>query len=83
MLETRIVLPYAVGDNVTLADLHMAPWLSHTLFALGTTDPSDFSKLEGRIQQIIPNFKLGPNIREWWKNFGKRDSFQKVFEVLH
>jgi glutathione S-transferase len=83
MLERQILLPYAVGYHVTLADLHIAPWLSHTLYALGTTDPSDFSKLEGRIQQVVPNFKLGPKIPEWWKNFGKRDSFQKVFKVLH
>jgi len=64
MLERQILLPYAVGDHVTLADLHIAPWLSHTLYALGTTDPSDFSKLEGRIQQVVPNFKLGPKIPE-------------------
>lgn len=82
-LEDEIRLPYATGDHVSLADLHIAPWLSHTLFALGATDPSDFSKLEGRIQQVVPDFKLGPKIPEWWKNFGKRDSFQKVFKVLH
>ena len=82
-LEHSIRLPYAVGDDVTLADLHIVPWLSHTLFALGTIDPSDFSKLEGRIQQVVPEFKLGPKIQEWWSNFGKRDSFQKVFSVLH
>ncbi|KAK3175374.1 hypothetical protein OEA41_002621 [Lepraria neglecta] len=83
MLERQIRLPYAIGDYVTLADLHMVPWLSHALFALGTTDPSDFSKLEGRIQQAVPDFKLGPKIPQWWSNFGKRDSFQKVFKVLH
>jgi len=82
-LERSIRLPYAVGDYVTLADLHIVPSLSHTLFALKTTDPSDFSKLEGRIQQVVPEFKLGPKIQEWWSNFGKRDSFQKVFSVLH
>ena len=82
-LERSIHLPYAVGDHVTLADLHMVPWLSHTLFALGTTDPSDFSKLEGRIQQVVPEFKIGPKIQKWWSNFGKRDSFQEVFNVFH
>ena len=82
-LEHHIRLPYAIGDHVTVADLHVAPWLSHSLWALGTTDRSDFSKLEGRIQQVVPDFKVGPNIRQWWTNFGKRDSFQKVFPVLH
>lgn len=82
-LERHIRLPYATGDHVTLADLHIVPWLSHTLWALGTTDHSDFSKLEGRIQQTVPDFKTGPKLREWWDNFGKRDSFQEVFKELH
>ena len=83
MLERQIRLPYAIGDHVSLADLHMVPWLSHALYALGTTDPSDFSKLEGRIQQAVPDFKFGHKIPQWWSNFGKRDSFHKVFNVLH
>lgn len=82
-LEGQIRLPYATGDYVTLADLHIVSWLSHTLWALGTTDRSDFSKLEGRIQQTVPGFAIGPKLREWWSNFGKRDSFQEVFKELH
>ncbi len=82
-LERQICLPYATGDHVTLADLHVVPWLSHTLWALGTTDPSDFSKLEGRIKQTVPEFRIGPKLRKWWNNFGKRDSFQDVFKELH
>ena len=83
MLERQIRLPYAIGDQVTVADLHIVPWLSHGLWALGTTDRTDFSKFEGRIQQTVPDFKLGPKIQEWWSNFSKRDSFQEVFKVLH
>jgi len=83
LLECQMRLPYAMGDYVTVADLHIVPWLSHALWALGTIDRSDFSKLEGRIQLTVPDFKLGPRIREWWSNFGKRDSFQQVFNVLH
>ena len=82
-LDRQIRLPYAVGANVTLADVHIAPWLSHALYALDTTDPSDFSKLEARIQQTVPDFTVGPRIREWWGNFSKRESFRKVFETLH
>ncbi len=82
-LERQIRLPYATGDHVTLADVHMVPWLSHVLFTLGTTDPSDFSKLDGQVQQVVPDFQLGPRVQEWWTNFGKRDSFQEVFSELH
>lgn len=83
VLERQIRLRYAIGDHVTLADLHIVPWLSHTLWALGTTDRSDFTKLEGRIQRTVPDFRIGPKLREWWNNFGKRDSFQEVFKELH
>ena len=83
MLGRHLRLPYAIGDNVSLADLHIVPWLSHSLWALGTTDRSDFSKLESRIQRAVPDFRLQPKVREWWTNFSKRDSFQEVFRELH
>lgn len=83
MLERQIRLPYAVGDHVTVADLHIAPWLSHSLWALGTTDPSDFSKLEQRVRRTVPDFELRPKTRQWWANFGERDSFRDAFKVLH
>ncbi|KAL8920853.1 MAG: hypothetical protein Q9208_006025 [Pyrenodesmia sp. 3 TL-2023] len=82
-LERQIRLPYAVGDHVTVADLHIVPWLSHTLWALGTTDPTDFSKLEQRVRRTVPDFQIGPKTRRWWTNFGERDSFREVFKVLH
>ncbi|KAL8752779.1 MAG: hypothetical protein Q9184_005627 [Pyrenodesmia sp. 2 TL-2023] len=83
MLERQIRLPYAVGDHVTVADLHIVPWLSHSLWALGTTEPSDLSKLEQRVRRTVPDFTLGPKTRQWWANFGERDSFRDAFKVLH
>jgi len=82
-LESLIVLPYAAGENVTLADLHIVPWLAHAMAGVGTTDPADFDKLESHIQKTVPGFKIGPKTREWWSNFGKRDSFRQVFATLH
>ena len=82
-LNSRIRLPYATGDEVVLADLHIVPWLSHALAGVGTVDPSDFSKLEAHIGKTVPGFKVGDNVRAWWSNFGKRDSFKKVFHTLH
>lgn len=82
-LESLIVLPYAAGDNVTLADLHIVPWLSHAMAGVGTTDPEDFGKLESHIQKTVPDFTIGPKTREWWLNFSKRPSFMSVFATLH
>jgi len=77
-LNAQLRLPYAAGNQVTLADLHIVPWLSHALAGVGTTDPSDFSKFDAHIQQTVPGFHVGRNIRAWWKNFSERDSFKEV-----
>jgi glutathione S-transferase len=82
-LEPLIVLPYAAGDNVTLADLHMVPWLAHAMWGAGTTDILDFGPLERLIQKTVPDFKVGPKTRAWWENMSKRDSFKQVFPHLH
>lgn len=74
-LNSQIRLPYATGDEIVLADLHIAPWLSHALAGVGTVDPSDFGKLETHIGETVPGFRVGGNIRAWWLNFSKRDSF--------
>ena len=82
-LESSLRLPYATGDNVTLADLHIVPWLSHAQWGVGTTDTKDLDTLEAHLQKTVPDFEIGPNTREWWRNFGKRDSFKEVFPTVH
>ncbi|KAK5017482.1 hypothetical protein BJ546DRAFT_1064374 [Cryomyces antarcticus] len=82
-LESSLRLPYAAGDNVTLADLHIVPWLSHAQWGVGTTDTTDLDTLEAHLQKTAPDFRIGPNTREWWRNFGKRDSFKQVFPTVH
>ncbi|KAF2100133.1 hypothetical protein NA57DRAFT_75633 [Rhizodiscina lignyota] len=82
-LEATLVLPYAAGDQVTLADLHIVPWLSHAMWGSGATAIDDFGPLERLIQVSVPDFKIGPKTKEWWANMNKRESFKKVFPKLH
>ncbi|KIX04798.1 uncharacterized protein Z518_05669 [Rhinocladiella mackenziei CBS 650.93] len=82
-LESTLVLPYAAGGKVTYADLHIVPWLSHVLCFAGAEDFNDFGKLEARVRKSDPGFAIGPNVRQWWRNMQRRESFQKVFPVLH
>jgi glutathione S-transferase len=82
-LEALFVLPYAVGDEVTQADLHVAPWLAHTMWSVGTKEIRDLSTLERYIQKSVPLFKFGPKTQQWWNNYTGRASFQEVFPVLH
>lgn len=82
-LETLLVLPYAAGPEVTYADLHIVPWLSHALWGAGGENLEDFDKLERLIQKTVPEFKIGPKTKQWWRNMMQRDSFKKVYPHLH
>lgn len=82
-LDTLIVGPFAVGSQVTLADLHIIPWLSHAMWGAGGTDIYDFGHLERLIQHSVPDFAIGDRIKELWMNFSQRDSFKEVFPNLH
>ncbi|KAI2639943.1 hypothetical protein GGS26DRAFT_587394 [Hypomontagnella submonticulosa] len=84
-LDSLLVLPYAVGGQLTEADLHIVPWLSHALWGAGT-EPSDiqnFGTLEALVQKTVPDFKVGPKIKEWWSNIAKRQSFKEVYPRPH
>ena len=82
-LETLLVLPYAAGEQVTFADLHVVPWLAHAMAFVDTKEINDLSKLEAHIQKSVPNFKIGPRLRKWWGNYTSRPAFKAIFPVLH
>jgi glutathione S-transferase len=82
-LESLLVLPYAVGESVTCADINAVPWLAHILAGVGTKEITDLSKLESHIQKTVKDFKIGPKTQKWWNNYTERESFKKVFPVLH
>lgn len=82
-LESLIVLPYAAGQEVTLADLHIVPWLAHAMWGAGTTQVDDFAPLEKLIQKTVPAFTVGPKTKQWWANMMQRESFKKVYPHLH
>jgi glutathione S-transferase len=82
-LDSLIVLPYATGQTVTAADIHIIPWLAHALWGAGGSAIDDFEPLERLIQKTVPDFEFGGNIRNWWSNISARDSFKQVFPHLH
>jgi len=82
-LERTLVLPYAAGGTITLADLHIVPWMSHAQMAVGSTDINDLDTLEKHFQKTAPDFKIGPKMRSWWKTMGERESFQKIYPKPH
>lgn len=82
-LESLLVLPYAVGDDITRADLNAIPWLAHAMAGVGTKEIKDLSKLQAHVQKTVPGFAIGPKTQRWWYNYTERDSFKEVFPVLH
>ncbi|KAL9473345.1 hypothetical protein ACSS6W_007725 [Trichoderma asperelloides] len=65
-LDSLLVLPYAVGDSVTEADIHVTTWLAHAMWGAGsdTTQIHNFDTLETLIQKSAPDFKFGKKTRE-------------------
>ncbi|KAK2804518.1 hypothetical protein FQN50_006593 [Emmonsiellopsis sp. PD_5] len=82
-LESLLMLPYAAGTEVTAADLHIVPWLAHAMWGAGGVEVAGFEPLEKLIGKTVSGFKVGPRTREWWVNFGKRESFKGIFPILH
>lgn len=82
-LDSLLVLPYAAGEEVTLADLHVVPWLAHAMWGAGASEVGDFAPLEELVRKSVPGFKVGEKIRQWWSTFGERESFKKVYPALH
>lgn len=83
-LESLLELPYAVGNQITEADFHVIPWLSHAMVAAGSnrSEIHNFSPLESTIQKSVDGFKVGPRTREWWANVARTSSFKTVFPSL-
>lgn len=82
-LDALLVLPYAAGEEVTLADLNIVPWLAHAMWGAGATEVGDFGPLETLVRKSEPDFEVGKKIRSWWATFGERESFKKVYPKLH
>jgi hypothetical protein len=84
-LDSLLVLPYAAGGEISEADLHMVPWLSHAMWGAGTppAEIQNFRTLEALVQKTVPDFNVGPKLKEWWSNISERRSFKEVFPELH
>ena len=82
-LDKAIVLPYVAGEQLTYADLHVVPWLSHAMWGAGAIDIHDFAPLEALIGKTVPGFRVGHRIKEWWGHISQRESFKEVYPKLH
>ncbi|KAJ5550938.1 hypothetical protein N7461_005636 [Penicillium sp. DV-2018c] len=82
-LDSMLVLPYAAGEKVTAADIHVVPWFAHALWGAGGEKIQDLRPLEELIQKSVPDFKIGERIKSWWTNISATESFKKNYPHLH
>ncbi|KEZ40184.1 hypothetical protein SAPIO_CDS9238 [Scedosporium apiospermum] len=82
-LDSMLVLPFAAGDQVTAADLHIVPWLAHAMWAAGGKGVGEFEPLRTLIRKSAPNFDFGEKTKIWWANISARESFKKNYPNLH
>ncbi|SPO32777.1 uncharacterized protein UTRI_05718_B [Ustilago trichophora] len=83
-LETKVQGPFALGDQISLADLHVIPWLARiAAIASGLAKSDDPIK---SLDAVLEGFggKVGEKVKGLWTTFGERESFKAVYgEALH
>ncbi|GAA5966538.1 hypothetical protein JCM3765_000951 [Sporobolomyces pararoseus] len=82
LLESKLedTAPYLLGDQISLADLHVAAWFARILAAAGVTKVTD---LPQALKQLEANFadgeKVGAKTERWAENLFERKSFKQVY----
>ncbi|KIR29355.1 hypothetical protein I307_01260 [Cryptococcus deuterogattii 99/473] len=73
-LEEMIEEPYFLGDQISLADLHVISWLARLVsIADGSLTKDGLNALEAKMGK-----PPGDKLRNFWKLWAERESFQKV-----
>ncbi|KAG7450542.1 uncharacterized protein BT62DRAFT_927819 [Guyanagaster necrorhizus] len=86
-LEKDVIGPFALGDQLSIADMHLSSWLARIVKLAGGAATDDGIAVVGRLQHYVgTDFKLGEKSRlsEYWEAMKGRPSWNKVYaEGLH
>ncbi|SPC66347.1 uncharacterized protein UHOD_07587 [Ustilago sp. UG-2017b] len=82
-LETKVQGPFALGDQISLADLHLVPWIARvSAVAGGKTGEDALVALDAVLAEY--GGKVGQKVRVLWNEFSERPSFRDVYgQGLH
>ncbi|KAI5454626.1 hypothetical protein NCC49_003519 [Naganishia albida] len=76
-LEQAIIGPYALGDQISLADLHIISWLAR-LVQIAKGDVSANAIL--KVDHMMGNgHHVGEKLKQFWALWIQRESFRKVW----
>ncbi|GAA5943174.1 glutathione S-transferase family protein [Sporobolomyces koalae] len=82
MLEQKLedTAPYLLGDQVSLADLHVGAWFARILATAGVTSVSDLPQALKQLESHFPgDEKVGAKTERWAENLFERKSFKHVY----
>ncbi|KAK0465051.1 uncharacterized protein EV420DRAFT_1475290 [Desarmillaria tabescens] len=86
-LQKDIIGPFALGDQLSIADMHLSAWLASIVKLAGGAATDNGSAMVGRLQEYIgTEFILGKQGRlsQYWEAMKERPSWKKVYaEGLH
>jgi len=81
-LEKEIIGPYTLGDQLSLADLHLAPFITR-LVTLSGGDGSksgiDSIAKHASSSAAGGHLTIGPKVREYWEAIIERESWKKIY----
>ncbi|CDS00306.1 uncharacterized protein SPSC_00789 [Sporisorium scitamineum] len=86
-LEAKVQGPFALGDQLSLADLHVVPWLARIAAIAGGLqqhqgEAGPLDQVDGVLAGV--DGKVGDKIRALWTAFSERPSFKTVYgDGLH
>lgn len=78
-VERNLVGPFALGEHVSLADLHIIAWLARVVEVCEEGQPVP-AGMDSVSDKIGNGFKVGPKLRVFYDDWLKRDSFRTVYK---
>ncbi|KAK4049035.1 hypothetical protein OIV83_004396 [Microbotryomycetes sp. JL201] len=87
LLESKLAAQYLVGDQLSLADIHVGAYFARIFAVAGAekvsevTDGTAVNKLNA---QLVNGVKVGPKLEQYLKTLFERQSFQQTYaENMH
>ncbi|KAG9093550.1 hypothetical protein FRC06_011476, partial [Ceratobasidium sp. 370] len=80
-IEEKMIGPYMLGDQLSLADIHVGVWFTKVVALAAGEDGADSTKWPDLLSTLSgpigADFKVGPKLTAFWNEIIARDGFKK------